>query len=128
MTRTEKRFVGDIGEEVAVRFLKTKEFSVVEQNYLKKWGEIDIVARKDSVLHFVEVKTIQSNVSRETLGYRPEENVDGRKLKRLNRAIESYLAEKSVSRETDWQIDVVTVKLDLENKKAKVGMLENVVL
>ena len=139
MARSKKRFVGDVGEEVAVRYLKSKGFSIIERNYLKKWGEIDIIVKKSDVLHFVEVKTIRTGVSRETapLGseaskwvkdeYRPEENVDERKLKRIQRAVETYLLDRKVSRETPWQIDVIAVRLDLENKEAKVGILENII-
>ncbi|MCI0619462.1 YraN family protein [Candidatus Wolfebacteria bacterium] len=134
--RTEKRFIGDIGEEVACRFLKKKGYNIIERNYLKKWGEIDIIARKSGELHFVEVKTVQSkvesskskNVSQETEGYRPEENVHPAKLKRLARTVETYLLDKGVSDSVPWQIDVVTVLLDLKDKKAKVDMLENVIL
>jgi len=140
---SEKRKIGDVGEAVAVRFLRGRGFTVVERNYLKKWGEIDIIAEKGSVLHFVEVKTLQlrieveksktgvsqetqSGVSREN-SYNPTENVHPKKLERMHRAIQSYLEENNVSREKEWQIDLVTVLLDLENKKAKAELLENVV-
>lgn len=126
--RTQKRFIGDVGEEIACRFLMKQGFEVVGRNYLKKWGEIDIIARKSGELHFVEVKTVQTgNVSGET-GYRPEENVHPAKLKRLARAVQSYLMDKGVSDTIPWQIDVVTVRLDLRDKKAKVDVLENVII
>lgn len=132
MARTEKRFVGDVGEEIACRFLERRGFKVLERNYLRPWGEIDIVAQQKDILHFVEVKTLRRSVSHETqptgrqAGYRPEENVHPQKLKRLHRAVETYLADKRVSHETEWQIDVLTVRLDLGNKKAKLELLENI--
>lgn len=134
--KTKKRITGDIGEEIACRFLVKYGFKIVDQNYLKPWGEIDIIAQKQRNIHFVEVKTIKYhlNVSCETDNYvtreifRPEENVHSAKLKRLHRAIQTYLSEKHVSHETEWQIDVVTVLLDLETKKAKVEIIENVIL
>ena len=43
---TEKRNIGDIGEAIAARFLGEKGFIIVEQNYLKKWGEIDIISEE----------------------------------------------------------------------------------
>jgi putative endonuclease len=136
MTRTHRRLIGDVGEEVACRFLVKRGFAIVERNYLKKWGEIDIVARKSGELHFVEVKTVQSkvesskskNVSQETAGYRPEENVHPAKLKRLARTVETYLLDKDISDNVPWQIDVVTVRLDLEGKRARVNLLENVIV
>jgi putative endonuclease len=52
------RLKGNIAEEKAVNFLKQKGFSIIEQNYYaKKMGEIDIIATKGDVYHFVEVKS-----------------------------------------------------------------------
>lgn len=132
MSHTQK--IGNLGEDVACMFLVKHGYSVVDRNYRKKWGEIDIIARKSGILHFVEVKTVSrenieemgKNVSRVTDEHRPEDNVHPWKLKRLSRAIQTYLLEKDV--EEEWVFDVVTVYLDVEGKKAKVDMLENVVL
>jgi len=138
--KTDKQKVGNIGEDVACRFLVKHGFSVLDRNYLKKWGEIDIIARKDGVLRFIEVKTVSreniQNVSRETLEQdRPEENVHQWKLKRLYRTINSYLLEKGVIHETpgkneqdDWQFDILVVFLDTRNKQAKIRFTENVIL
>ena len=54
---------GEMGENIAVRFLMKQGYSILGRNYTKKWGEIDIIAEKERKLHFVEVKS----VSRETL-------------------------------------------------------------
>ena len=54
---------GEIGENIAVKFLVKQGFSILDRNYTKKWGELDIVAKKDNKLYFIEVKS----VSRETL-------------------------------------------------------------
>lgn len=139
--RTEKRKIGDIGENIACRFLVKRGFEIVEQNYSKKWGEIDIIARKAGKLHFVEVKSVTrenlKNVSpacpaRETDGYRPEDNLHPWKLKRLSRVIQTYLlgykGNREVSHETDWQFDVVVVYLDLKSLQAKVNYLEDIIL
>src|SRR3989344_6399479 len=93
--RTEKRKLGDIGENIACEFLKKHSFEIIERNYLRKWGEIDIVAKKSDIIHFVEVKSVScvtfaKNVSDET-GYRPEDNMHPWKLKRLARTIQTYL-------------------------------------
>ena len=77
---------GEIGENVAVKFLMKHGFAILDRNYTKKWGEIDIVAEKDNLLHFVEVKSVvREGVSHETLDeYRPEDNMHPWKLKRLS--------------------------------------------
>lgn len=138
--QTSKQKVGEIGEGVACNFLIKRGFTVIDRNYRKKWGEIDIIAKKDGILRFIEVKTVSREnirgVSQETLQQdRPEENVHAWKLKRLYRAIQSYLRDKKVSPETlngvgqaEWQFDVLAVFLDIENREAKVRFTENVIL
>ncbi len=122
MAKTPKRALGDIGEGVACKYLESKGFRIVERNYLRKWGEIDIIAEKAKKLYFVEVKS----VSRET--YRPEENVHPAKIKRLHRAIQTYLMDRKISDETPWQLDVACVYLDFSTRRAKVEVLENVIV
>jgi Predicted endonuclease distantly related to archaeal Holliday junction resolvase len=120
MTKSEKRQFGDIGENVASTFLEKHGFEILERNYLRKWGEIDIVARKGSQLHFVEVKSvsIESKI-------RAEENMHPGKLKRLHRVIQTYLLDKKV--DADWQLDLAVVKIDEKNRKATVEMIDNIV-
>ena len=128
MAETEKQKVGRIGEDTACKFLVKHGFSVIEQNYLKKWGEIDIIAEKSNILHFVEVKTVScENFHNEINEKRPEENIHPRKVKRLSRVIQTYLLEKG-NDEGEWQFDIVAVFLDLKNKKAKIRFTENVIL
>jgi len=112
--------VGRIGEEIASIFLENKGFSIVERNYRKKWGEIDIVAKKDGSMRFVEVKTVSSGGN---ISYTPEENVHYNKLKRLTRTIETFCAERGFYGE--WQIDVVGILLDADKKEARVRFTEN---
>ncbi|MDO8589745.1 MAG: YraN family protein [bacterium] len=142
--RTEKRRLGDIGENIACGFLEKRGFEIIERNYLRKWGEIDIVARKSNVIHFVEVKSVsrvtldepvtharpltpeRSDGGRGTSDYRPEDNMHPWKLKRLSRAIQTYLLEKNL--ELDWQLDLVTVKMDHQTRKARVELIDNVII
>jgi len=120
-----KKKIGALGENMACRFLVKHGFRILDRNYSKKWGEIDIVAEKDKIFRFIEVKSI---VSYETNRYRPEENVHYQKLKRLSRVIQTYLLDKKVSYETEWQIDIMAVFLDLENKKARFRFTENIII
>lgn len=129
--RTEKRKLGDIGENIACDYLKRHGFEILDRNYLRKWGELDIVAKRKGIIRFVEVKsvscaTLPQNVIHET-SYRPEENVHPQKLKRLARAIQTYILEKRLDN-MDWQLDIITVKIDQTNRKARVEMLENVII
>jgi Holliday junction resolvase-like predicted endonuclease len=135
MAKTPKRQTGDLGEDVACRYLEGRGYTLVERNYLKPWGEIDIVAEKAKKLYFVEVKTISRELSsgggrgvtREP-GFRPEENMHPAKLKRLHRAVQTYLVDHRVPDSVEWQIDLVCVYLDFATRKARVEILENVIL
>jgi putative endonuclease len=125
--RTAKRRLGDIGENIACQFLEKHGFSIIERNYLKKWGEIDIVAKKRGILHFVEVKSVSCvTVQGGSLYQRPEENMHPGKLKRLGRVIQTYLLHKKL--DGDWQLDLITVKMDMHTRKARVEMIENIVI
>ena len=120
-----KRKIGDIGEDVVCKYLETKGFRVLERNYLRKWGEIDIVAEKGQLLSFIEVKSVSREPGK---GYRPEENMHPAKLKRLHRVIQTYLLDRKVPDSREWRVDVACVYLDFSTRKAKVEMLENVIL
>ena len=122
MPQTAKQQVGEIGENVVVKHFVKHSFKILDRNYRKQWGEIDIIAEKDNIIHFIEVKT----VSYETV--HPEENVHFWKRKRLARAIKTYLAEKKINEETEWQVDVAAVFLDFKSRRAKIRITENVIL
>lgn len=123
--------VGLLGEDIACRYLSDKGFTIVERNYTKKWGEIDIVAsEKSGKIRFIEVKSVSreniDDISRETSQIRPEENMHPKKMERMARTVETYLAEKDVR--GDWQVDLVTVFIDEIGKRAKVKLWEDTVL
>ncbi len=130
MAKSEKRKIGDIGEGIACTYLRREGFALIQQNYWKPWGEIDIIAKKENILRFVEVKSVSressSNLSRETV--RPEENMHPKKVQRLHRAIQTYLLDKKVPESVAWQIDLACVYIDLEAKKGRVELFENIIL
>ena len=132
MATTAKRQLGDIGEGIACQYLVQKGYKVVERNYLKPWGEIDIVAEKAGKLFFVEVKTVSRDTPMEegtrVTGYRPEENVHPGKVKRLHRAIQTYLMDHKVPEDKEWQLDVACVYLNVATSTSRVEVLENVIL
>ena len=139
---SETQKIGEVGENIAVRFLMKHSFSILDRNYTKKWGELDIIAEKDKKLHFVEVKSVSretledvnsfghtQDVSHETLdNYHPEDNMHPWKLKRMSRTIQTYLLNKNIDDEKEWQVDLVVVFLDIKNKKAKIKVVEDIIL
>jgi putative endonuclease len=129
MTKTNKQKVGEVGEDIACRFLLKRDFEIVERNYLKKWGEIDIIAKEKNIIHFVEVKTVSHlHQEVESDGCRPEDNIHPWKLKRLSKTIQTYLLEKELTDDIKWHFDAIIVFLDQQEKIAKVRFLEDIIL
>ncbi|HVU75591.1 MAG TPA: YraN family protein [Candidatus Paceibacterota bacterium] len=128
MNPLDRKTVGVIGEKVAAEFLQRKGFTIIQLNYWKPWGEIDIIAEKGGTMRFVEVKTLSferlPDISHETNSYRPEEQVHPAKLKKVMRTAELYMQEKGDERE--FQIDVVGVFLDPIRRKARCRLYEGV--
>jgi Holliday junction resolvase-like predicted endonuclease len=124
--------VGGIGETIAANWLENQGFSIIERNYLKKWGEIDIVAHETDRYHFVEVKTVSYEtkaalewaVTHET--WRPEDNVHKAKLERIGRTIETWIHQHSYT--GNWVIDLVIVRIVPRDMFATVKMLPNIII
>lgn len=121
---------GILGEKIAKMFLVKRGFCRFEANFRQKCGEIDIVAHETSTgtLWFFEVKTLSVRnfvVQGEAKGgcFRPEEQVDRRKLSRLYKTIAIYLAQKKVSQETPWRLGVISVLLNRRDRLARVSYI-----
>ena len=119
--------IGKKGEDIACTWLLNHGFLVVERNYLKKWGELDIIAQKDKILHFVEVKSMVK-VAHNTRSHRPEENVHELKIRRLRRTIQTYLLEKHYGIDAEFKFHVLVVEMNADTRRAHVNFLENIVL
>src|SRR3989344_2093615 len=127
--RPNRAEVGKTGEDTACRWLISKGYKIIERNYWKKFGEIDIVATKDGTLHFVEVKSVTRSLAHSRdADYDALDNVHPWKLKRLSRAIQIYLSERKVDDEADWQVDIITIELDYDIRNARVRFLDDVEL
>lgn len=129
---TPKQLVGTRGEDEACNFLKKLGFSIVERNFWRKWGEIDVIARKGTELRFVEVKAVTCpfGLSPKERGedYEPEDNLHPWKRKRLRRVIETYLLKNEWCEDLDWQVDAISVYLNQEGMVLKMEHLEDIAL
>jgi len=132
--------IGRLGEKIACDFLENKGYKIVEKNYRRKCGEIDIIcsAKSDlttawaskSILHrtpkkliFVEVKTLKRE------GWlSPEDNFTSSKQKRLIRTCKLYMAEKNANLDDEWQVDVIAINLKDDCRKADIRHFENTIL
>lgn len=139
--------IGKLGEDLAVGFLMKQGFSVVERNYTKKWGEIDIIAdsrevshetgKKEVVRHFIEVKSVSCDLVatpepwKTSKYYRPEENAHPKKLEKLKRTIQTYLMSFNGHESCPFErfvFDIYVVYIDKGHEISAIRRLENTIL
>ena len=108
------KLFGDESENLATRFLEEEGFVIVERNYFaRKLGEIDIIAKRDEVLHFIEVKSGKAD-------FDPIYNITPSKLRKVINSVQYYLKTKQL--EFPFSIDALIVRGD------EVEFIENVTL
>lgn len=118
---TDKSVLGKLGEDLACQFLKKKGYKVVERNYLKPWGELDVVAvSPEKILVLVEVKTVTGVEP----GIAPENQMTKAKLIKFRRAAELYANGSKLLNEKGWQIDLIAITI--ENEKSFIKHYENI--
>lgn len=83
--------LGKRGEALAWDFLRRQGYAILEKNYRTRYGEVDVIARKQDTFVFLEVKTRRDH----EFGL-PEEAVDSRKRQKLIRAAEAFLQVKKL--------------------------------
>mgnify|MGYP000857374388 FL=1 len=101
MTKHNQR-VGAWGEETAAVWLAGKGYEVSRRNVRTPYGEIDIVAHKNGIVYFVEVKTLTSSKE-----FFPEHQITAKKLEHMLNSAAHYAAELGIDR---WQIDVIAIE------------------
>jgi len=122
--------VGVMGEKIVSEYLKKKGYNILNRNYSPRWisgplrGEIDIIAQKNNIVSFVEVKTLKDNFDK---GFSPEQKVDFSKQRKILKTAESWLMEKKIPLDSKWQIDVVSVEINSDSQKAKIRHFPNAV-
>ena len=95
--------LGEKGESAAAEFLRDRGYTILARNFRSRGGELDIIAMKDHVLHFIEVKSRKN-----TLYGEPAEYVTPAKIRRMVKAIEYYLYSHRLYDEP-MQIDVIAI-------------------
>ncbi|PIS38909.1 MAG: hypothetical protein COT34_01245 [Candidatus Nealsonbacteria bacterium CG08_land_8_20_14_0_20_43_11] len=120
--------IGRSGEDMAVKYLKTKGYDILDRNFyissscLDKGG-IDIVAKKDGVIIFVEVKTLEDSDS----PFSPEEKANWRKQRKLARLGQFWLNQNRMALDVPWQIDIIAIKINRTDKRAQINHFKNAV-
>src|SRR5512137_1106592 len=107
----QKKELGKRGEELALRFLKKSGYKIIEQNYVCKMGEMDIIAREKDTLVFIEVKT------RTSIEFGPPQlAVNLSKQRQLSKVALNYLNEKRLN-DVKARFDVVAILLEQEKEE-----------
>lgn len=106
--------IGETGEKYAAEFLKKKKYKIIERNYRKRYGEIDIIAENKNYVVFVEVKTRHTDSM--TLAV---DAVNRQKQLKIIKTASLYLAENET--EKFCRFDVCEVYVNADNL-----MLENI--
>ena len=104
---------GNIAEDRASDFLFDNGFTIVERNFYSRFGEIDIIASKENVLHFIEVK---SGIDYESA----VQNITPTKLSRFTKTCYVYLKKNAL--DVDFMIDAVIVTPD------QISLIDNITL
>ncbi|MCX6813878.1 MAG: YraN family protein [Candidatus Azambacteria bacterium] len=131
---TEKQNIGKLGEDIAVKYLEKHGYKILDRNYRKPWGEIDIIAsenigknqflaQQSHELVFIEVKT-----QNQEFEWRPEENITRHKKHQLSRIVTTYLKANKIPENQNWRIDVLAIKLDFKTKNAQIEHIQNIML
>ena len=115
--------LGNLGERLACEYLVEKGFKVVGTNYRITFGEIDIIASKKNVIHFIEVKTIATNSG----GFFPEQHVNYKKQRKLRQMAQIYLEKNNYKQNQAYQIDIIGIIANQETRNAKLHYFPNAV-
>lgn len=99
-----KHSIGAAYEEKAVKYLKEKGYQIIRQNFRCRMGEIDVIARKGTILVFVEVKYRKTA----SFGY-PEEAVSFSKQRTIRKVAQYFLAAEQSTMDVECRFDVIAI-------------------
>lgn len=113
--------MGAWGENLAAAYLRDKGYVVMERDWHSGHRDIDIIARQNECVVFVEVKT-----RRDDYFIQPEQAVNYQKLKNLQRSINHYLKYRRI--DNPWRFDIISIIGDKDDMTPKIHHMENVPL
>lgn len=119
---TYQKLIGNRGEELAAKYLEDRGYQLLDEHYITRYGELDLVMLEAGMIVFVEVKTRTS----QTFGT-PEESITAKKLERIQNAGLLWMQANPDSPD-DWRIDVIAIQLDHEKKVEDIQHYINVTL
>ena len=123
--------LGKLAEKIACHYLKNKGYEILARNYIShlisgpQRGEIDIIAQKNGTFHFIEVKSLNQK-NQNTLIIPPEIKVNLQKQRKIIKTAKEWFAINQISLESKWQIDIIVVRINQNQKTAKIQYFQNV--
>lgn len=121
-TPTRQRKIGNLGEDIAAGFFESDGYQVLDRNYHSRYGELDLVLKKDNTLVFAEVKTRSSDA----FGL-PEASVTPGKFEKICNTGLIWLQEHP-DEPDEWRVDVIAIQLDRARQVRDIHHFINVVL
>lgn len=119
-SRSDNKKTGDRGESIASQFLEDNGYRIVDRNFrYSTFGEIDIIAKKDGTLVFVEVKTYRTEEFGEPLLL-----VNHRKQEKIRKLAQIYMLQKKID-DVDCRFDVIGIKSSKAGSDNSVTHIEN---
>lgn len=109
---------GNFGEALAATYLQQNGFTLLHQNWRHSHWEVDIIASRNNVLHFVEVKTRRTK----KFGH-PEESVSKKKIQNLINASAAYLQKQPQWQRIQFNVLAITI---LKNEAPEYFLIEDV--
>ena len=118
---SKKQTLGRWGEDLAAEYLSAKDYAIIGRNVRTEYGELDLVAKKDGVTIFVEVKTRSST----KFGF-PEEAITEIKRVHLLESAQAFLQDHP-EYDGDWRIDVLSIRRESTMADPEITHFENAV-
>jgi len=116
-SKTQK--TGELGEKIALEYIKNKGYSIIECNFTCRVGEIDIIAFSHETYYFIEVKSV-TREKMEKYNWKPEQNLHARKIEKMIKTVDFY---RYQNREVqNIELLLATVILDEKIRKARVSL------
>lgn len=100
-----KRYIGNLYEDIAADYLKDNGFEILERNYKCKIGEIDIIALKDNIIRFIEIKYRKNS----DYGY-PIQAISKKKQIKIMKTAQWFIAERKISEDFGCSFDVISIQ------------------
>jgi putative endonuclease len=120
----DSKSIGMRGEKIAVEYLKSQRYRILDRNYVfhipggPKIAEIDIIAQDKDCFIFIEVKTIHAN-----RGFLAQDKVNETKKWKVAKAAEKWLSERKIPFNVKWRIDVVAIEIFADNRLSFLGKI-----